>query len=397
MKRWLIVVLALVSGVSGAAEPLRFLYEPGDQFRYVGTSTQRILVNGTFLQDNLLGYRIAFSVAGVDPSGTGRLVGHISYLTQPQGAPGAVTEEYDVDYLVDARGRYQVPPGQVMPVVRSVPTFPDTDLKPGDTWTGKGEEVHDMNASFGISELLRIPFDVFYTYEGTTERNGAVLHVIRSEYTLYKRTGYRYPRIPRYPVLMTGHSSQRHYFNAEKGREEGYEEDYSLVLTLNTGEMQEFAGRGESSLVEAQVMDKPAVAAEVQRELEDRGMAGVEVRAVPRGVVLNLDNIRFPGDSAELVDSELEKLRLIGEVLRQFPDRDILVEGHTAVARSTVDPQTLSEARAAAVAQALADLGVRNPGQIVSRGWGASRPVAPNTTEAGRAKNRRVEITLLEN
>ncbi|HOX13559.1 MAG TPA: OmpA family protein, partial [Spirochaetales bacterium] len=57
----------------------------------------------------------------------------------------------------------------------------------------------------------------------------------------------------------------------------------------------------------------------------------------------------------------------------------------------------LSVERAAAVADRLVRLGVRTPDRIVVRGWGAERPIDTNSTEAGRSRNRRVEITILEN
>jgi len=398
MKRLLFLLLGVWALVQTAgADPFRFLYHTGDRFRYYGSSTQTVTLNREFLQDSLLSYRIAFSVTDTEASGAGRLQGHITYLTQRQDGAGAIDQEYDTDYWVDARGIYRVPATQVMPVVRHVPTLPEGELKPGDTWSAPGEEVHDLKEDFGVDQLLRVPFEVQYTYQGPVVRDGVTVQAIQSEYTLYKRTGFRYPKLKRYPLLMTGYSKQIHFFNAEKGREEGYEEDYSLVLTMNTGEVVEYSGQGESHLVEAQTMDKPAMVEDVKKQLEDRGLGDVQVKVVPLGVSLNLDNIRFPGDSAQLVASEREKIRLISEVLAQYPDRDILVEGHTADVVGGLDPQTLSEARAAAVGNALVALGVRRPDQIVYRGWGASQPLASNDTEAGRALNRRVEITLLEN
>lgn len=391
---WLLIaVLVQVSG----AEPLRFLYQPGDQFRYYGTSTQRVTVDGQFLQDSLLSYRIAFSVVEAF-DGSGHLQGRITYLTQRKGEKaGAIDQEYETDYRVDARGVYTVPPYQVMPVVRHVPTFPEGEVAPGDTWTAPGEEVHDLRDDFGVDQLLRVPVEVHYTFEGPVVRDGQTFQAIRSEYTLSKRTGFRYPKLKMYPVVMSGYSHQRHFFNQEKGREEGYEEEYSLVLTMNTGQLVEYSGTGESHLVEAKSMDRPALQAEVKKELEDRGLGNVQVTVVPRGVTINLDNIRFPPESALLLASEHEKIRLISEVLALYPDRDILVEGHTADVVSATDPVLLSEARAAAVGNALVALGVRKSDQIVYRGWGAQHPVASNATEAGRALNRRVEITLLEN
>jgi outer membrane protein OmpA-like peptidoglycan-associated protein len=95
--------------------------------------------------------------------------------------------------------------------------------------------------------------------------------------------------------------------------------------------------------------------------------------------------------------SEQAKLKLIAEVLQRYPDRDILVEGHTAEAVSSVDPQKLSEERAAAVGNALVATGARRPDQIIYKGWGSTKPLVPNDTEEHRSKNRRVEITLMEN
>lgn len=397
MKRFLFGCLVSVLMVLPAlGQPLRFLYQTGDQYRYYGTSTQRVTVDRVFLQNSLLTYRIAFRVAETDASGAGRLQGRITYLTQRDHA-AEIDQEYETDYWVDAQGSYTVPADQVMPVVRHVPTFPDKPLVPGDTWTAPGEEVHDLRDDFGVDQLLRVPVTVEYTYVGPVVRDGKALVAVRSDYSLYKRTGFRYPKLKMYPVVMSGYSRQTHYFNPDKGREEGYEEEYSLSLTMSTGQVVEYSGQGESHLVEALTMDKPAVVRDVKKELENRGLADVEVKAVPRGVSINLDNIRFPAESAQLVPSEREKLRLIAEVLALYPNRDILVEGHTADVASASDPQMLSEARAAAVGNALVTAGVRNPDQIVYRGWGAQKPVAPNDTEAGRAKNRRVEITLLEN
>jgi outer membrane protein OmpA-like peptidoglycan-associated protein len=398
MKFWFLG--ALTAGVLLApvtADPLKFLYQTGDQYRYYGTSTQRVTVDGTFLQDSLQEYRVSYSVT--EASGdSGRLQGHIVFLSRRQDeSAGGISQEYDTDYRVDGRGVYSVPATEVMPVVRNVPTFPPGDVKPGDTWSSPAEEVHDLRDDFGVDQLLRVPVDVNYTYQGTVVRDGKTLQAIRSDYSLYKRTGFRYPKLKWYPLLMTGYSHQIHYFNAEKGREEGYEEEYRLVLTMSTGQVVEYSGQGESHLVEAHTMDKPAVVDEVKKGLEDRGITGVDVRAAPRGVVINLDNIRFPGESAVLIPTEREKVRLIGEVLKQYPDRDILVEGHTADVASASDPQVLSEARAAAVGNELLAEGIRRPDQIVYRGWGSTRPLVPNDTPENRAKNRRVEITLLEN
>jgi outer membrane protein OmpA-like peptidoglycan-associated protein len=113
--------------------------------------------------------------------------------------------------------------------------------------------------------------------------------------------------------------------------------------------------------------------------------------------MISLENIQFQPDSAILLESEKEKIDKIGEILRQFAERDILVAGHTAMAGSAAGRMRLSQDRAASVANYLVSQRVRDASRVVVRGYGAERPVADNRTAEGMRRNRRVEITLLEN
>jgi outer membrane protein OmpA-like peptidoglycan-associated protein len=118
---------------------------------------------------------------------------------------------------------------------------------------------------------------------------------------------------------------------------------------------------------------------------------------VDEGIAISLEDIRFQADSAALVPAEQEKLDKIGEILLRYRDRDILVGGHTALAGTEAGRRQLALERAAAVADYLIGKGVRSADRIVVRGYGADMPLEDNGTEAGRRRNRRVEITILEN
>ena len=122
-----------------------------------------------------------------------------------------------------------------------------------------------------------------------------------------------------------------------------------------------------------------------------------EVTVSEEGITVSLQNVQFLPDSAILRDSEREKLDFIAEILGRYPARDILVTGHTALAGTAEGRQWLSEERARVVGEYLLSTGMRRADQIVTRGVGAREPLADNTTEAGMRKNRRVEITILEN
>jgi outer membrane protein OmpA-like peptidoglycan-associated protein len=114
------------------------------------------------------------------------------------------------------------------------------------------------------------------------------------------------------------------------------------------------------------------------------------------GVRISFSNIHFVADSAEWLPEEAAKLAEIAEILKKIKERRILVAGHTANAASARDLKELSLERAEAVKNYLVENKVRAAREVFTAGYGAERPVADNETDEGMAKNRRVEITILE-
>jgi outer membrane protein OmpA-like peptidoglycan-associated protein len=134
----------------------------------------------------------------------------------------------------------------------------------------------------------------------------------------------------------------------------------------------------------------------IHAELEEKNIADTEVRVSVEGITISLNNIQFLPDSMELADVEKQKLRNIAVILNEFPNRRILVGGHTAMAGSAEGRMKLSIDRAQAVAEYLVGLGCRTQDEIIVRGYGAEQPLGDPDTAAGQALNRRVEITLLD-
>ena len=118
------------------------------------------------------------------------------------------------------------------------------------------------------------------------------------------------------------------------------------------------------------------------------------LRETSRGIVISLSDILFDVNRATLKPGAESNVKRIAAILQQYPDRQIAVEGHTDATGSDAYNQTLSEDRAASVRAALIAGGVPE-GQITSRGFGKTQPVATNDTPAGRQQNRRVEIVVL--
>jgi outer membrane protein OmpA-like peptidoglycan-associated protein len=88
------------------------------------------------------------------------------------------------------------------------------------------------------------------------------------------------------------------------------------------------------------------------------------------------------------------KLEQLAQVLSSNPDYRLIIESHTDDKGNADELVGLTEERARIIGDKLASFGVAQS-RIETKGYGASIPVAPNTTLANRAKNRRVEITLV--
>ncbi len=125
-------------------------------------------------------------------------------------------------------------------------------------------------------------------------------------------------------------------------------------------------------------------------------LEGTGVRVKRNGDNLTLimpGNITFATDSANVNYQFYPTLGSVGLVLKEFKDTHIIIGGFTDSTGAEMYNQELSERRANSVAHYLAKTGVANS-RIQSRGFGERYPVASNATVAGRAQNRRVEISI---
>jgi outer membrane protein OmpA-like peptidoglycan-associated protein len=111
--------------------------------------------------------------------------------------------------------------------------------------------------------------------------------------------------------------------------------------------------------------------------------------------VLLLYDLRFVADGDQILSSERGRIDTIAAALKKIPERSFLVEGHTADLGKAAGQYELSERRARRVVDELVARGIP-AGRFVYRGLGADAPIAPSDTEANRARNRRVEITILD-
>lgn len=122
---------------------------------------------------------------------------------------------------------------------------------------------------------------------------------------------------------------------------------------------------------------------------------GVDVTRVGDELILNMpSSITFPINSYEIQPQFRATLDQVAQTLVDYPSTYIDIYGHTDPSGGDAINIPLSQNRAQSVANYLSTRGV-NPARMATRGFGSSQPIADNSTEAGRAANRRVEIRVV--
>jgi outer membrane protein OmpA-like peptidoglycan-associated protein len=129
--------------------------------------------------------------------------------------------------------------------------------------------------------------------------------------------------------------------------------------------------------------------------IEELRQRGIDVRDSERGVVVNLPDVLFQTGRTQLTSSARETVLEIAQVLKRAPSRHLLVEGHTDSLGDIQYNYNLSLSRAQEVARALSAEGISST-QISTRAYGETTPIASNSTEQGRRRNRRVEVIILD-
>jgi len=136
-------------------------------------------------------------------------------------------------------------------------------------------------------------------------------------------------------------------------------------------------------------MDKQE--AELRAQMRE---SGVSVTRKGEDIVLNMPgNVTFRTGSADLNAQFFKVLDGVAQVARKYDKTIIEVAGHTDNVGGADYNRDLSQRRASAVAQYLESRGVA-AARIMTAGGGEDHPIASNSTEQGRAANRRVEVTL---
>ena len=334
-----------------------------------------------------------------------------------------------VSFAIQADGAVRFTKDEGYPILRGLPDSPPKPALPGQRWTGEGTVVVRPRAG---SPATRIAVLVEYEYLGPTSYATLPAASIRARYAIRYRGADRLG-----DPALTGASGARTadiVVDARDGATLFIRETVDETFTYSGGPSVRLKGfilhfhRGSlpgerdriasilapaagpaSATGPASVMDSgpaagPATVAAPSTSTPGPVPAlpsGIEAGGVfevaegKRGIILLLYDLRFVADGDQLLPDERGRLDAIADALKRIPERSFLVEGHTADLGRPAGQYELSERRARRIVDEMVARGL-SASRFVYRGLGADQPIAPNDTEANRARNRRVEITILD-
>lgn len=151
----------------------------------------------------------------------------------------------------------------------------------------------------------------------------------------------------------------------------------------------------EAQAEEANLAKLEAELAIQEAELLRRKLNSIATEQTDKGLMMTLGDFVFDSGKSTIKQEAVDNFSKVVEFINTYPNNQVRIEGHTDSSGTNQLNQKLSQKRADAVKAILVENGII-PGQIEALGMGEEFPIAENTTNAGKAKNRRVEIIILQ-
>ena len=130
-----------------------------------------------------------------------------------------------------------------------------------------------------------------------------------------------------------------------------------------------------------------------QKEADSVYTKNIALQPVLLNASFVFNNVLFANNSFELPKTGLIELEKLLQVLQENPSLKLQIGGHTDNTGKPEDNEKLSTNRAKSIVEWLTSKGIES-NRLSFKGYAATKPIADNTTEAGRAKNRRTEFTI---
>ena len=414
---------------------------PDERWSVITRYNYRVRINGRYLghadrEIRETYKRVSRSPRGERISGWARVLG----ATKRNGLPVAARLESSrsVSFLLADSGSVSAALGP-FPSLQGFPAFPDGEIHPGDRWEAPvGIGIIGPEGEGGV-----LPSIASYTYTGPAPYQGRAAHYFEAAWAL-RYQGYPGTQDPLARIieavsgshrvtlvvdaesgapLMARNSLREQWTWADSRVEE--REGFALIFwrgvpPLDVNAVAKRFGRTPAAppgLPPRDTPPAPPAAPPAQGIFSEESAAlpppaggtgpeqpvppppgdteALTIIPTPAGLSVTLHNLHFKADTALILPEDRPLLDEIAAVLADIPHRTVVVRGHTAEVGRPAEQDALSEERARTVADELSARGTA-PGRLIYEGVGAAEPLAPNDTEEGRRRNRRVELLIIE-
>lgn len=150
----------------------------------------------------------------------------------------------------------------------------------------------------------------------------------------------------------------------------------------------------EQARLAAKLAAERAAKAKAEADMLMKELSELKARQTERGIVLTIGELLFAFAKADLSSKADKNVDKLATFLKKYPNRNVLIEGHTDNIGSEEYNLDLSQRRAESVKEKLIRNGV-GPDRITTVGYGEKYPAVSNDTDENRALNRRVEVIIL--
>ena len=316
-----------------------------------------------------------------------------------------VDKTQQVSVTLHGDGFYEAPESQALPRRRGFPVIPRElfprntgsgddggRVEPGDRWEAPGWMLVDP---LWTGRYTRVDFYAGYSYGGVTEYYGREVHSITAQYALRYGPGDDPDGDPGLRGVIGSHKATI-LVDVRTAAVVLIRDRIDETYRFSDRNALRFEGFALTFVDTPTPLNRPRVADQLQRDLAAAQVEDVEVSSVDAGVQLRIGNINFKPDQAVILSDDYERLDALARTLQEVStEKRFLVVGHTADIGNPTGQQRLSVARAKAVVDELTARGLAS-GRFIYEGRGGSEPIGDNSTPAGRARNRRVELTVLD-
>lgn len=399
---------ATVAGQTASLAPVALSYTGSTGYSLVERTNLRKSINGKYA--GLLSREVRSFIspaenplpaaaAATSPLSQGRWYDGSFYVLEQTKlnarATGGIHDSIPSVFNISQDGKLTMYQDNGYPTFRSFPAFTKAALFPGDTWKARAERAVDP---MGKGIFTRLPMDVSYTFVGEEIYKEKLVYRIKAQWqTVYGMSTRDVRGDSTLAKAGGGHKADILVLKAT-GAAILIVDTVDETFVYTDGTTANFKGTINLFTEFPPAVDTQMLIPALQR-IADGGAASpksnIVVEHTPAGLRLSMRDVRFKPDSDEVLAGESERLDDIAAVLKLAPQSQFLIEGHTAAVGNAQGEQRLSEQRARRIAMELSTRGV-DAAAFICRGKGGTKPIADNSTDSGRAQNRRVEITILE-